>query len=145
MLAVDDEVGFVTGLCVGRMWSGDPVRQLDPWRDTGVEIRGPAVQDIERAFARICGGGSAGRAAAGAVRIGNAVGAAIAGRRVLGPVEARAAAAAGLLLCVVSVFFFLSLRVLDYPVVVLCAWGGLALLYRAVRLFRRKLQQEPKR
>ena len=73
------------------------------------------------------------------------MGAAIADRRVLGPVEARVAAAAGLLLCVASVFFFLFPRVLDYPVVFLCAWGGLALLYRAVRLFRRRLQQEPKR
>jgi len=43
MVAVDDEVGFVTGLCVGRMWAGDPVRHLEPWRDTGVEIRGPAT------------------------------------------------------------------------------------------------------
>src|SRR5689334_3666536 len=53
MLSVDDEVGFVTGLCVGRMWVGDRGRKLDPWRDTGVEIRGPAVREIERAFARI--------------------------------------------------------------------------------------------
>lgn len=51
MIAVDGTVGFVTGLCVGRMWVGDPVRQLDPWRDTGVEVRGPAVADIESAFA----------------------------------------------------------------------------------------------
>lgn len=341
MITVDGEVGFVTGLCVGRMWTGDPIRHLDPWRDTGVEIRGPAVQDIERAFARIwaemgdalpegdlepprvagnvsvrvvasepatagmirldqlvaalarnrlwltdayyagstsyvqalraaakdgvdvrllvpngtdipllrplsragyrlllesgvrvfewngtmlhaktavadghwarvgstnlnvaswfgnweldaviedepfaaeleqaylddlrdateivldekhkirapgaprrrtaattSGGGSGGRAAAGAVRIGNAVGAAIADRRVLGPVEARVAAVVGLLLCFASLVFFLFPRVLDYPVVVLCAWGGLSLLLRAVRLRRRKQQSESKR
>ncbi len=53
MVAVDAEVGFVTGLCVGRMWAGDPARGLEPWRDTGVEIRGPAVSEIERAFARM--------------------------------------------------------------------------------------------
>jgi cardiolipin synthase len=334
MLAVDGEVGFVTGLCVGRMWVGDPVRQLDPWRDTGVEIRGPAVQDIEHAFARIwaemgdgipegdssprrvdgnvsvrivasepatagmirldqlvaalarqrlwltdayyagsttyvqalraaamdgvdvrlllpngtdipllrplsragyrlllesgvrvfewngtmlhaktavadgrwarvgstnlnvaswfgnweldaviqdepfaaemeqlyledltnateivldekhkiralgaprhrhpvatSGGGSGGRAAAGALRIGKAVGAAIADRRVLGPVEARVAGVVGLLLCLASIVFLLFPRVLQYPVAVLCAWGGLSLLLRAVRLHRRK-------
>jgi cardiolipin synthase len=51
MIAVDRTVGFVTGLCVGRMWAGDPARHLDPWRDTGVEVRGPAVADIEDAFA----------------------------------------------------------------------------------------------
>lgn len=53
MLAVDGEVGFVTGLCVGRMWVGDPERKIEPWRDTGVEVRGSAVADIERAFAQV--------------------------------------------------------------------------------------------
>jgi cardiolipin synthase len=50
MIAVDRTVAFVTGLCVGQMWVGDPARHLDPWRDTGVEVRGPAVADIENAF-----------------------------------------------------------------------------------------------
>lgn len=52
MLAVDGHVGFVTGLCIGRMWAGNPTRGIEPWRDTGVEIHGPAVADIERAFAQ---------------------------------------------------------------------------------------------
>src|SRR5690606_34298206 len=52
MLVVDGEVGFVTGLCVGDAWIGDPARGIEPWRDTGVEIRGPAVAQLERAFAR---------------------------------------------------------------------------------------------
>jgi cardiolipin synthase len=51
MMTVDRTVGFVTGLCVGQMWVGDPARHLDAWRDTGVEVRGPAVADIEAAFA----------------------------------------------------------------------------------------------
>ena len=53
MLAVDGSVGFVSGLCVGRMWEGFPEKHIEPWRDTGVEIRGAAVLDIERAFAHI--------------------------------------------------------------------------------------------
>lgn len=53
MLVVDDEVGFITGLCVGRMWVGRPEKNIEPWRDTGVEVRGPAVAEIERAFAEI--------------------------------------------------------------------------------------------
>jgi cardiolipin synthase len=53
MLAVDGEVGFITGLCVGRMWVGDPAKNIEPWRDTGVSVRGPAVADIERAFAQV--------------------------------------------------------------------------------------------
>lgn len=53
MLAVDGQVAFVTGLCIGQMWIGDPQKGIEPWRDTGVEIRGPAVADIEYAFARV--------------------------------------------------------------------------------------------
>ncbi len=53
MISVDGRIGFVTGLCVGRMWLGDPNRGVEPWRDTGVEVRGPAVADIERAFAEV--------------------------------------------------------------------------------------------
>jgi len=52
-LIVDGEVCFVTGLCVGDEWVGDPERDIEPWRDTGVEVRGPAVGQVEEAFARI--------------------------------------------------------------------------------------------
>lgn len=52
VLVVDNEVGFVSGLCIASSWVGDPAHRLEPWRDTGVEIHGPAVADIERAFAR---------------------------------------------------------------------------------------------
>ena len=53
LLAVDGRVGYVTGLCLGRMWVGDPARGIAPWRDTGIEVRGPALRDIERAFAQV--------------------------------------------------------------------------------------------
>ena len=53
MLGVDGAVGFVSGLCVGRAWVGDPARGIPPWRDTGVEVRGPAVQQIEEAFGQM--------------------------------------------------------------------------------------------
>jgi cardiolipin synthase len=53
ILTIDGEVGFVSGLCVGQMWVGDPENNIEPWRDTGVEIRGPAVADIETAFAHV--------------------------------------------------------------------------------------------
>ena len=52
LITVDGRVGFVTGLCVGQMWPGDPGRGVAPWRDTGVEVRGPAVADLEQAFAQ---------------------------------------------------------------------------------------------
>jgi cardiolipin synthase len=53
LLAVDGRVAFVTGLCVGRYWVGDPARGIEPWRDTGVAVRGPAVAALEDAFAHM--------------------------------------------------------------------------------------------
>ena len=50
-LVVDGHVAFVTGLCVGAMWEGAPERGLPAWRDTGVEVRGPAVSEVAQAFA----------------------------------------------------------------------------------------------
>jgi len=51
MVGVDGRVAFVTGLCVGQDWVGDPRTGKEAWRDTGVRIEGPAVADVERAFA----------------------------------------------------------------------------------------------
>ena len=51
-VCVDGVVGYVAGLCVGKVWVGDPARRRPPWRDTGVELRGPALADLERAFAQ---------------------------------------------------------------------------------------------
>ncbi len=55
LLVVDGEVGFISGLCVADMWTGDPSKGLAPWRDTGVELRGPALAEMERSFARSWG------------------------------------------------------------------------------------------
>ncbi len=52
-LVVDGCLGFVTGLCIADRWTGDPVRGTEPWRDTGVEVAGPAVADLARAFSRV--------------------------------------------------------------------------------------------
>ncbi len=43
----------MTGLCVGRDWVGDPARGIEPWRDSGVAVRGPAVAALEDAFAQM--------------------------------------------------------------------------------------------
>ena len=52
-LIIDGQIAFVTGLCVGQDWVGRPEKNMPPWRDTGVEIRGPAVAAVEQAFANI--------------------------------------------------------------------------------------------
>jgi cardiolipin synthase A/B len=52
-IVVDGEVGFVSGLCVSERWLGNPQRRLEPWRDTGIEIRGPAIAALEHAFMQV--------------------------------------------------------------------------------------------
>jgi phosphatidylserine/phosphatidylglycerophosphate/cardiolipin synthase-like enzyme len=51
LLVVDGDVAFVSGLCIGKAWIGDAAKGIAPWRDTGIEFRGPAVADAEAAFA----------------------------------------------------------------------------------------------
>ncbi|NID03463.1 cardiolipin synthase B [Luteibacter jiangsuensis] len=51
VLVVDGDVGFLSGVCISEKWLGDPARDVPPWRDTGVMLRGPAVAEIEHAFA----------------------------------------------------------------------------------------------
>ncbi len=51
MLVVDGEQGFLSGVCISTKWLGDPARNVPPWRDTGVALRGPAVAELEAAFA----------------------------------------------------------------------------------------------
>ncbi|HEX4937108.1 MAG TPA: phospholipase D-like domain-containing protein [Candidatus Kapabacteria bacterium] len=51
-LVIDGRLGYVTGVCISARWLGDPARGIAPWRDTGIEISGPAVTDIAAAFAQ---------------------------------------------------------------------------------------------
>lgn len=59
LITVDHRVAFISGLCIGEDWAGRPDRKRTPWRDTGVEIIGPAVAHAQHAFAetwRFAGG-----------------------------------------------------------------------------------------
>jgi cardiolipin synthase len=49
-IIVDGTIAFVTGLCIGQAWVGNPAKKVDGWRDTGIELRGPAVADVQAAF-----------------------------------------------------------------------------------------------
>ena len=51
VLCVDNTVAFTGGLCIGHDWAGDPARNVPPWRDTAIRIEGPAVAQINAAFA----------------------------------------------------------------------------------------------
>src|SRR5450631_1971380 len=52
LLVVDGIHGFLSGMCISAKWLGNPARNVPPWRDTGVAVRGPAVAAIEAAFAQ---------------------------------------------------------------------------------------------
>jgi cardiolipin synthase len=53
MLLVDHEVGFLGGLCISARWLGDAARNIAPWRDSAVRLRGPALPECESAFAAV--------------------------------------------------------------------------------------------
>jgi cardiolipin synthase len=50
LLVVDNTVGFLGGICVSGTWLGDPAKHIEPWRDTAVAVRGPAVGELALAF-----------------------------------------------------------------------------------------------
>lgn len=58
-IVVDGHVGFVGGLGISAEWEGNAAKNLEAWRDTGVEMRGGAVPDLAQAFKAmwlVCGG-----------------------------------------------------------------------------------------
>jgi cardiolipin synthase len=51
LISIDGRLAYISGLCVGQRWVGYPEKGIDGWRDTGVEIQGPALREIEQSFA----------------------------------------------------------------------------------------------
>ena len=48
LLTVDGSIGFVSGLCISDSWVG---KHSEPWRDTGISLKGPIVADLDASFA----------------------------------------------------------------------------------------------
>jgi cardiolipin synthase len=84
------------------------------------------------------GGGSSGRAAAGALRIANSVGAALANRRVLGDTGSGPLLVAALGLLVLAIVAFLWPAWVGWPLGAFAAWLALNLGIRAWRVRRRR-------
>ncbi|MFE2689825.1 phospholipase D-like domain-containing protein [Streptomyces mirabilis] len=51
VLVVDEETAFTGGVGIAEEWCGD-ARNPDEWRDTHVQVRGPAVDGLAAAFAQ---------------------------------------------------------------------------------------------
>jgi cardiolipin synthase len=52
-VGADGSRAIVGGLCIGDEWSGDPPRGRMPWRDTAVEVWGPAAWAIDLTFQKL--------------------------------------------------------------------------------------------
>lgn len=51
VLVVDEKIAFTGGVGIAEEWCGD-ARDASEWRDTHVEVRGPAVDGLRAAFAQ---------------------------------------------------------------------------------------------
>ena len=49
-LIIDEHTAFVSGLCISAAWNGKPAKGIEAWRDTGLALQGPIVQDVLAAF-----------------------------------------------------------------------------------------------
>lgn len=78
-------------------------------------------------------GGSATRAAAGALRIGNAIGSVLAARRVHRPTERMLMGQGGASLAVLAIVGLVWPRVLAWPLALIFMWFALALIARSLR------------
>jgi len=52
LVVADGSRAVMGGLCIGCEWTGEDVRGGHPWRDTAVEVAGPAAAVLDQAFAR---------------------------------------------------------------------------------------------
>jgi len=87
--------------------------------------------------------GSAGRAAAGALSVGSALGAALTDRRLLGPAESGLLFKLALIALLLSAVAFVWPRVLALPLAVVTGWLGLAMLGKAWTLRRQRPGRAP--
>ena len=55
LVAIDGAEAIIGGFCIGDEWTGDPSKEILPWRDTGVWIKGPAAAALDASFARSWG------------------------------------------------------------------------------------------
>jgi cardiolipin synthase A/B len=52
LMVADGSRAVMGGLCIGCEWTGEEVKGAQPWRDTAVDIAGPAAAVLDQAFAR---------------------------------------------------------------------------------------------
>ena len=105
----------------------------------------PTGEGQRTGVARRAMSGSAGRAAAGAVSVGSALGAALTGRRVLGPAEGGLLAKFGVAVLALSIVAAIWPHVVAWPAAVLGGWLAISWLVKAFTLGTRKQTEMPER
>jgi len=111
--------------------------EQDLTRATEIVLKMPRRRRGASGSARGSAGGSSGRAAAGALRIANSIGAAITNRRVLGPAECAPLLFAGVLLFLAAALAALWPRLVAWPLAALALWIGASLVVRYAELRRK--------
>jgi cardiolipin synthase len=53
LLVADGLVGITGGLCIGDEWMGDDAKGIQPWRDTGIAVTGPAAVALDQSFVKL--------------------------------------------------------------------------------------------
>jgi len=53
LVVTDRNTAVIGGLCIGEEWAGDPARDIPPWRDTAIQIDGPAAIVLAQAFEQL--------------------------------------------------------------------------------------------
>jgi cardiolipin synthase len=96
-----------------------------------------AADPVAEGTARRAMSGSAGRAAAGAVSVGSALGAALTNRRTLGSTEAGLLTIVAVLTICIAVIAAWFPRILAWPIAVLCGWLGVSWAWKAWTLWRK--------
>ncbi|MGH7658890.1 MAG: phospholipase D-like domain-containing protein [Gemmatimonadales bacterium] len=51
LVVTDGRRAITGGLCIGDEWVGNPTKGVQPWRDTAIEIVGPAAASMDETFA----------------------------------------------------------------------------------------------
>ena len=101
------------------------------------EPRAEAAKDAGEQVAKRAPSGSAGRAAAGAVSVGSALGAALTNRRTLGPAEGGLLGTMALFMFGIVIIAALWPRVIAWPLAIFGAWLATAWLIKSWSLLRR--------
>jgi cardiolipin synthase len=100
------------------------------------EPRTTVAKDAGEPLAKRARSGSAGRAAAGAVSVGSALGAALTNRRTLGPAEAGLLATMAMVVLGIVVVAALWPRVIAWPLAAIGAWLAISWLLKGWHLLR---------